>query len=632
MILIIFIFNLLTSSYPEKPNKIDSLPIVVCWKYDENKFYEKIPCSIDTLIQNFYNYNPANLLKSYIFNSNIGTPLLSNSFYERKYFNFFFFNFYFPYLFTNFNDFYINTRKPFSKIKYINGGPSSAKEESIDVIHSQNINPFFNFGLNFFSGSSQGYLQWNKTRRNSFRLFFSYENKKYSSYGSFRINKFSCFENGGIINDSLIFDENYVSQGDFPVFLSGQGTPPHDKANVINSFKNLSAFLHQEINIFKNIDSNVIFNNIKFLNSFEINLYKRNFIDAYPSIGLGKNLIENLFFNDKNTFDSISYNNFSFNYGISFETIKFKYFITGISSFNNFFFFSKDQSRNSIYIPFYYSFKYFNNGLKSGLYFINKLFKVNSSLQYYFSGFEANSFNFHSSLELNLLKTNMSLNLEIQNNKPSFLYCKYFSNNYIWENNFDFEKKYIISITLSKPFLSLKFDNFLLANYIFFNDKSIPEQYNKNIVINSLTIENNLHIGKFIVLNNAVFQKSSNNQIINLPILIVNHSFSFNQPIKFNFTGGLLETSTGYEIKYFSSFYAQKYSPYISAFYQQNFKKIGNYPLINVFLQIKLKRFRFFLKYEHVNYKLFDREYFSGIGYPLIERTLKYGLSWHFYD
>lgn len=619
--------------YTIKTDKVDSLPIIISWKYNENDFLNKISIPVDTNIYNFHDYNPANILKSYIYNSNIGTPLLPNIFNERKSFNFFFLNFYYPYLFTKYNDFYINTRKPFSKIVYVNGGPSSAKEESINVFHTQNVNPYFNFGLNFYSGSSQGYLQWNKTRRNSFKFFTSYEGTKYSFYSTFRINKFSCYENGGITNDSLIFDETFTSQGDLPVNLSGQGTPPHDKANVINSFKNISINVNQKYTLYNSKDSLKPLN-IELINFYEIELNKRNFLDIYPSTGIEKNFIKSLYFNNNKTSDSLSYNYYLLDVGILANINKLKIFLLNSYNYNSYSIFSLDQNRvlnNAKYPPFYFSFRYLNNGIKSGIIYSFDNLKLFTYFNYNLYGYDSKSFNFKTDFETKFLKNILKINFELQKVKPSFFFEKYFSNNFIWLNNFDFENKYFFSITLQNPLITISFNKNILNNYVFFNNIVVPEQFKNNIVVNSIYFENKMNLGKFYFYNNFIIQKSSNSDIIDLPSIIVNHSLSFNQTIKF-FTGGILETSTGYEFKYYSSFFAPKYSPYLSIFYQQKDKKIGDYPFINVFLQVKLKRVRFFIKYEHVNYKLFNKEYFAGIGYPLMERTLKYGLSWHFYD
>ena len=72
--------------------------------------------------------------------------------------------------------------------------------------------------------------------------------------------------------------------------------------------------------------------------------------------------------------------------------------------------------------------------------------------------------------------------------------------------------------------------------------------------------------------------------------------------------------------------------PETGMFYSQNSFTIGNYPYSDMFLNMKLKRFRFFLKYERVNTWFPNSEGFNLSHYPYNSSILKYGLSWTFYD
>jgi hypothetical protein len=72
--------------------------------------------------------------------------------------------------------------------------------------------------------------------------------------------------------------------------------------------------------------------------------------------------------------------------------------------------------------------------------------------------------------------------------------------------------------------------------------------------------------------------------------------------------------------------------PSLTSFYRQAEKKLGNYPFFDAFLNVQLKRVRFYLKLEHVNSGLSDKNYFSVLHYPRNQRNLKFGLSWTFYD
>ena len=54
-------------------------------------------------------------------------------------------------------------------------------------------------------------------------------------------------------------------------------------------------------------------------------------------------------------------------------------------------------------------------------------------------------------------------------------------------------------------------------------------------------------------------------------------------------------------LKIFSKFYANEYNPLLSTFHIQSLKKIGGYPLLDFFINAKIRQTRIFLKAEHFN-------------------------------
>jgi len=79
-------------------------------------------------------------------------------------------------------------------------------------------------------------------------------------------------------------------------------------------------------------------------------------------------------------------------------------------------------------------------------------------------------------------------------------------------------------------------------------------------------------------------------------------------------------------------YYAMKYMPATGRYFNQSETQIGNYPYINVFLNLKVKRTRIFIMGDHLNSGLMGYEYFLVPNYPLNIRMIRYGLAWTFYD
>jgi hypothetical protein len=72
--------------------------------------------------------------------------------------------------------------------------------------------------------------------------------------------------------------------------------------------------------------------------------------------------------------------------------------------------------------------------------------------------------------------------------------------------------------------------------------------------------------------------------------------------------------------------------PATGRFYRQDAEKLGNYPYISPFLNMKLKRTRMFFMFDHVNSGLMGLDYFMVPSYPMNVRMFRYGLAWTFYD
>ena len=75
--------------------------------------------------------------------------------------------------------------------------------------------------------------------------------------------------------------------------------------------------------------------------------------------------------------------------------------------------------------------------------------------------------------------------------------------------------------------------------------------------------------------------------------------------------------------------------PALGQFYLQNKEtryKLGGYPLVNGYINIHLKRTRFFIEMYNLVQGEGERSYFQIPKYPLNPRLLKFGISWYFFD
>jgi hypothetical protein len=88
----------------------------------------------------------------------------------------------------------------------------------------------------------------------------------------------------------------------------------------------------------------------------------------------------------------------------------------------------------------------------------------------------------------------------------------------------------------------------------------------------------------------------------------------------------------GVDVRYHTAYYALSYMPATGQFHVQDRVKIGNYPVMNVYLNVHLKRTRFFVQGYHINQLFMKGDYYSMPYYPINPATFKMGLTWNFYD
>ena len=251
-------------------------------------------------------------------------------------------------------------------------------------------------------------------------------------------------------------------------------------------------------------------------------------------------------------------------------------------------------------------------------------------------------------LKFNLLNQDIKFTgkAHIKNNRPSFYYRHFHSENYWWDyNNLDKEFRTRIEggLELTKWKTRLKAGIENIKNYTYIANRSIQQpgsknllssltvaQESKNIQIVSATLNQDFKVGPIYLDTEFTYQKSSDNEIIPLP------EFNMYANLYFKFRiAKVLNTELGGDVRYFTSYYAPDYSAALGQFIQQNKNdkiSIGDYPVVSVYANFLLKETRFYVMYYHVNEGSGNRRYFLAPHYPMSPKALWFGLSWNFYN
>jgi hypothetical protein len=217
----------------------------------------------------------------------------------------------------------------------------------------------------------------------------------------------------------------------------------------------------------------------------------------------------------------------------------------------------------------------------------------------------------------------------LNNTVADYFQEEFYSNHYRWNNNFSMEQRMDVNGSIVSPRFKLKLTgNYsILNNFIYNNYDGIPSQTNKQILILSAFADKDFNYRNMHFRVRALWQQASNEDIIHLP------DFSAFVSAYYKFViSKVLFTQIGFDTRYNTKYYADAYSPSTGLFYLQNEKKYGNYPYIDVYANLRLKRTIVFFKMVNIGTNFLDGEYITTPHYPMPRSSFRFGISWLFYD
>lgn len=229
---------------------------------------------------------------------------------------------------------------------------------------------------------------------------------------------------------------------------------------------------------------------------------------------------------------------------------------------------------------------------------------------------------------------------------PSFYYRNYHARHLWWENDLDKTIHTRIMGTLSFPKTRTKLRVAVdeIKNYTYFSQSYditeeglrtgvmvTPMQESEGINLLTAQLEQNFRLGILNWENQFTYQHSSKESVLPVPAF---NAYT-NLYIKFKVVK-VLNVDLGADMRYFTSYEAPDYSPYMGQYTVQgngeNNVKIGNYPIVNVYANVHIKHTRFFVMMSHINAGQGDKNYFFAPHYPMNERVFRIGVSWNFFN
>lgn len=597
--------------------------------------------------------------------ANMGSPAQTRLYSERREArDFIFADPYDYYITTPENAYFYDTKIPYTHANYTMAGSDQKKEERFNGVITLNFGKRINVGAEMDYIYSRGHYNSTGNKLLSYRLFGNYLTDQYEVRAYLSNYNFIAHENGGLRDDTYVTDPDAHQDGklgldtkSFPVRYTNAFNRVRGKQYFLSHRYNLGFYrtLTETDEEGEPIEKFVPVSSIIHTMEYEDN--RRHFyssnqagidscytITGHPELNRAYGLSPTLddrpsAWNLKNTF-AISLREgfqdwvkFGLSAFVALEKRRFKMMDVppGITY---------DPWMNmmtpptTLFHPGYSVYDEFST------YIGGELSKRQGSILTYNArgelcivGDDLGEFRLSGNLQtrFSLMKKEAIVKAEgyVRNVTPAFFTRHNHSRYFWWDNKFKNEQQIYAGGTIhvegTKTQLSAGINS--MQNHIYFGSAGVPEQYEgKNLQVFTARIKQDLHFRAFGWENEAAYQYSSNEDIIPLPQWSLYTNIYFNVKL-----AKVLSLQIGADAHYFSAYYAPYYEPATQQFQLQpedgRRVKVGDYPLINGYVNLHLKQARFFVTAYNLGTKLLEPNHFSFAHYPLNPFVLKFGIS-----
>lgn len=559
---------------------------------------------------------------------NLGSPIEPDYFFDRKMNS--------PFLFTKGYDVYkheivsnkqYNVKSPLTLIEYSTGGKRKEAEQVLKFFHTQNVNPYLNFGLRYDYYNAKGIYQNQLTRDNVFTAFGSYYKNRVSAQATFGYNYIRNQENGGVADDRYVQDTVMESLL-IPVKLDNSSIEYRQK-----SFAVVAGYDILVRNVKLKTKSGADTSVVKPLLTGKVLFDAYRYTKVYADEESDSSYYQNFYINASKTHDSVYLATYNTTLLVELTQLaKFpglpglRFWVSHTSGNYNYF-----EPNDFIYDRPNDKIK--TNHVGAGIYSFSPYLSYSGALRLYIDGYRSNDKELLGQITISPWKSTempyIKGKLIISDKEPDIFIQNYFSNHYKWSNNFDKEKWFMVGGVLGaeKWKFEIGYNLVRIVNYLYFDTKGLPAQ-DDGVTVTSAYAQKTFKLGGLHFVNKVLWQANSNKDVLNLPDFSIFSSLYYEHVLVKNALVGQLGLSGFYRTK----FYADGYIPATGQFINQREKKIGDYPFIDAFVNFKWKRTILFFKFDHVNEGNPNSEYFTALHYPANRRVFKFGLSWIFYD
>jgi hypothetical protein len=575
-----------------------------------------------TQLNNFQRYNP--LDKDYGYYATLGNVGLAHRhlIFEPRLENGFHYGVYSfrKYIYNSKNVRYFLHDRPLTFLSYVNG---AKREQLLKAMHSQRIGQNVIIAADVSVINSPGYYVRQKSDDRSVNIAgrFKTNNNRYGFLGAYFFNKFVWEENGGIANDSIFENNIETNRQTIEVNLQTAENTTKESGFYVNQYFYLTKAKPDSLS-----QNRRTFHLGRISHNFTYNKEQHFYTDSEPLSGFYSKF--DTLIDTVSTADSMIMQQYE-------NTFTWSNLSVNDDPYTKPVFVSFSLKHQYADIRGYLPRKKFTSLIPSGQLILRPLKStyIEANGSYTIGDFNNNGFYIGGFWRQEIRKDGKKLfyfraSAYLTSREKGYFYSNYQSNYLRWENDFKNEKITHLGFLAGRKSIKAEVSYYLVGDFIYLDENARPKQHETPMSILRIRLNHHLQIRKFSFDYDLVYQQPSNNDILRLPVFMGRAGVMFTLPVFRN--ASVLQP--GLDFFYNTAYYADHYRPSIRGFYLQNEKKIGVYLYADVYINLLLKRFRFFLKYQHLNSFLRNNTYYMVPHYPMQDAALKFGISWSFYD
>ena len=548
------------------------------------------------------------------------------------------------YKFTTQNTRVFQTTRPYTELDYLLGGKS---EQTIKILHTQNIRPAWNAMFEYKFINTPGHFKNSNTSHSAIRFAtaFATRDKRYSGNAMFITNRNRASENGGIRSDTFLHTINtaYNERFNIPTWLGGDGSFGSNfftsSISTGSEQKTKTFFLRHQYDLGQkdstyDADSAVIhlfYPRFRLQHTFSYTSSYFNFSDANSTNSdynevyqkrYGLTIIATpLSLTDKwkdltneaaiEVFPEKNNQEQFLKAGAGYQMLQGS-FASASENFSNLYLLGEYRNRTR-----------------------NRKWDMEAGGKFYLAGLNGGDYNATISLQRDLGKKLGTLQVGFQNinRAPSLVFDTRSSYLVTGNTNFNKENWTVLNgnLYITRLKLHLLANYYIVSNYTYWDDYFHAQQQG--------TLQNVLHIGAEKTFRISKhwnwyadfhFQQATGSDI-NLPTIYTRHRFEYEGQFYKNLT-----LAAGVEMRYFTPYKTDDWSPFNQQWVVRNETTITNRPDIAAFLHFRIRGLRIYIRAENLNTVDFSNGFtfthnnLAAPLYPTPGFFFRFGFYWAF--